>query len=92
MATKKGNRILTSLYLDEPVAEELKKLSKDTGVPQAVYLREAVQFMLAHYHRFNALIAGEDAPEPPPPPMLERTIMAAEKLQKGPKRSAARHK
>jgi ribbon-helix-helix protein len=78
MATVKGKRVLTSLYLDPSVAEELKQLSAMTRVPQAVYLREAVDFMLAHYRQSVGLIAGR-TPEPPKPlPVLTRLIKASE--------------
>ena len=47
--TMKGNRILTSIYLDPPAYEALRKLSAKTRVPQAVYLREALSDLLAKY-------------------------------------------
>lgn len=46
MVTKKGNRILTSLYLDPPALEDLRALSAHTRVPMAEYLREAVADLL----------------------------------------------
>ena len=49
MATMKGKRVLMSLYLDPPVLDELKKLSEQTRVPIAVYLREAVTDLLGKY-------------------------------------------
>ncbi|MGH6738443.1 MAG: ribbon-helix-helix domain-containing protein [Bradyrhizobium sp.] len=49
MPTMKGKRILTSIYLDPPVAEALRKLSDETRVPQSVYLREALDDLLAKY-------------------------------------------
>jgi predicted DNA-binding protein len=49
MATMKGKRVLTSLYLDPPVHEALKGLSAKTRVPVAVYLREAIEDVLAKY-------------------------------------------
>lgn len=49
MATMKGKRVLTSLYLDPPVHEALKRLSADTRVPIAVYLREAIDDLLKKY-------------------------------------------
>ena len=45
----KGNRVLASIYLDPPVADALKGLSTSTRVPQAAYLREAVDDLLAKY-------------------------------------------
>jgi len=47
--TMKGNRVLTSIYLDPPAYEALKNLSKETRVPQAVYLREALDDLLSKY-------------------------------------------
>lgn len=49
MPTMKGNRVLTSLYLDPEAHEALKRLSKTTRVPAAVYLREAVDDLLKKY-------------------------------------------
>ena len=49
MATMKGKRVLTSIYLDPPVAVALRKLSDQTRVPQSVYLREALDDLLAKY-------------------------------------------
>lgn len=49
MATMKGKRVLTSIYLDPPVAEALRKLSEETRIPQAVYLREALDDLLVKY-------------------------------------------
>ncbi len=49
MATMKGKRVLTSLYLDPPVHDSLKKLSGATRVPIAVYLREAIDDLLLKY-------------------------------------------
>jgi predicted DNA-binding protein len=45
----KGKRVLTSLYLDPPVNEDLKRLSAVTRIPMAVYLREAVDDLLKKY-------------------------------------------
>ncbi len=47
--TMKGKRILTSIYLDPPVYEAIKNLSKETRVPQSVYLREALDDLLKKY-------------------------------------------
>lgn len=49
MATMKGKRVLTSLYLDPPAAEALRRLSDETRIPQAVYLREAIEDLFAKY-------------------------------------------
>jgi predicted DNA-binding protein len=50
MATMKGKRILTSLYIEPEVHAALKALSQETRVPIAVYLREAVTDLLAKYN------------------------------------------
>ena len=90
MATMKGNRVLTSLYLDPEIAEELKSLSKSTGVPQAVYLREAVEMMLANYRHADAVLAGKASatslPLVPFPPVLERMVRAARKPARAPRK------
>ena len=49
MATMKGKRVLTSLYVDPPMHAALKQLSETTRVPVAVYLREAVSDLLTKY-------------------------------------------
>lgn len=49
MATMKGKRVLTSMYLDPPVAQALRALSERTRIPQAVYLREALDDLLKKY-------------------------------------------
>jgi hypothetical protein len=49
MATMKGKRVLTSLYLDPPVYKALKKLSLESRIPTAVYLREAIADLLKKY-------------------------------------------
>ena len=49
MATMKGKRVLTSLYLDPPVVLALRRLSEETRIPQAVYLREAIDDLLLKY-------------------------------------------
>ena len=46
---KIGKRIMTPLYLDPPQKAALRKLSDRTRVPMAVYLREAVDMLLAKY-------------------------------------------
>ena len=45
----KGNRIVVTLYADPPAYEALKQLSGETRVPMAIYLREAVDDLLAKY-------------------------------------------
>lgn len=49
MATMKGKRVLTSLYIEPDVHRALKRLSEETRVPIAVYLREAVSDLLRKY-------------------------------------------
>ena len=69
MATIKGKRILPSLYLDPSVAGELRQLSAGTRLPQAVYLREAVDLLLAQYRRVSELIVKDrSASRRPRPP------------------------
>jgi predicted DNA-binding protein len=46
----KGNRVLTSIYLDPPIYDALRALSAETRVPQAVYLREALDDLLVKYN------------------------------------------
>lgn len=83
MATMKGKRVLTSLYLDPAIAEELKQLSATTRIPQAVYLREAVDLLLSHYRHVSELITkGRSDSTPINPPVLERFIRVAEKKRK----------
>jgi predicted DNA-binding protein len=87
MVTIKGKRVLTSLYLDPAMAEELKELSLVTRVPQAVYLREAVELMLVHYRQASDLIAGKNAPTKIPiPPTLLRIVEAADRTSSQRKR------
>ena len=49
MPTMKGKRVLMSLYIDPDVYAAVKQLSKETRVPAAVYLREAVDDLLEKY-------------------------------------------
>jgi hypothetical protein len=49
VVTQKGRRVLTSLYVDPAVHDALKRLSQDTRIPVAVYLREAVDDLLKKY-------------------------------------------
>lgn len=49
MPTMKGKRVLMSLYIDPDAYAAVKQLSKDTRVPAAVYLREAVDDLLEKY-------------------------------------------
>jgi len=49
MPTMKGKRVLMSLYIDTDIYAAVKQFSKDTRVPAAVYLREAVDDLLEKY-------------------------------------------
>jgi len=49
MATMKGLRETTSIYLRPGVLEALRKLSEQTNIPVAHYLREAVDDLLAKH-------------------------------------------
>jgi len=49
MATMKGLRETTSIYLRPGVLDALRKLSEQTDIPVAHYLREAVDDLLAKH-------------------------------------------
>ncbi len=49
MATMKGRRETTSIYLRPGVLEALRVLSQRSDIPVAHYLREAVDDLLAKY-------------------------------------------
>lgn len=83
MATMKGKRILTSLYLDPSVADELRQLSARTRLPHAVYLREAVDLLLAQYrHVCELIVKDRSSSRRPRPPVLERLVNAAARKPK----------
>jgi predicted DNA-binding protein len=42
-------RTQTTVYLDPEHVEALKKLSDSTGIPQAMYIREAIDDLLKKY-------------------------------------------
>ncbi len=42
-------RVFTGVYFDRPQHDALRRLSKDTRVPLAEYLREAVNDLLKKY-------------------------------------------
>ena len=44
-----GNKVIHSIYLDIEQIEKIKKLSKKTKVPQAVYVREGLDLLLHKY-------------------------------------------
>jgi len=44
-----GSKVLRSIYLDITQVERIKKLSEITKVPQAVYVREGLDFILHKY-------------------------------------------
>jgi len=83
MATMKGKRILTSLHLDPSVADELRELSAGTRLPQAVYLRQAVDLLLAqHRHVSELIVRDRSASRRARPPVLERLVNAAARMPK----------
>ncbi len=45
-----GFKILRSIYMDTEQLTKIKKLSEKTDVPQAVYIREALDLLLQKYH------------------------------------------
>jgi hypothetical protein len=49
MTEKTEKRKMTSVYLDAAALKALQDLSEDSRVPIAVYLREAVDMVLAKY-------------------------------------------
>jgi predicted DNA-binding protein len=85
MATMKGKRVLTSLYLDPPVYEALRRLSDETRVPQAVYLREAVDLLLKRYKEIDEEMVKARA-------IADRASATAEKKRARAAKSAAKHK
>ena len=44
-----GSKVLRSIYLDITQVERIKKLSEITKVPQAIYVREGLDFILRKY-------------------------------------------
>jgi predicted DNA-binding protein len=44
-----GNKVLRSIYIEVEQLDKLKKLSQRTKVPQAVYIREALDLVLKKY-------------------------------------------
>lgn len=44
-----GSKVLRSIYLDITQIEKIKKLSERTKVPQSVYVREGLDFILRKY-------------------------------------------
>jgi predicted DNA-binding protein len=49
MVSQKGRQAQTSLYLPLDTLERLKSLSKQTRIPMAAFLREAVEDLLRKY-------------------------------------------
>ena len=45
-----GFKILRSIYMDSDQLIKIKELSKKTKLPQAVYIREALDLLLQKYH------------------------------------------
>ena len=48
--SRRKRRVQVSAYLDVEQADRLRDLSERTGVPQAVYLREAVDVVLEKHN------------------------------------------
>ena len=44
-------KVLRSIYLESEQMEKLMKLSEATKIPQAVFIREGLDLMLAKYER-----------------------------------------
>ena len=49
ISNAKGNQVQITSYYEPEAAEQLKALSKATRVPQAAYLREALDDLLKKY-------------------------------------------
>lgn len=45
-----GFKILRSIYMDIDQLAKIKELSEKTKIPQAVYIREAIDLMLQKYN------------------------------------------
>ncbi len=54
-------KVLRSLYLDIEQVEKLKKLSTKTRVPQAVYIREGIDFVLNKHSEKRRKKKGKQA-------------------------------
>jgi predicted DNA-binding protein len=62
MATMKGKRVMTSLYIDHAMHKALKTMSEQTRVPIAVYLREAVaDLLIKHAAKKRTMKSGKGA-------------------------------
>ena len=48
---KGTDKVLRSVYLEEGQVERLMRLSKTTRVPQAAYIREAIDLLLAKHEK-----------------------------------------
>ena len=44
-------RVRTNFYIEETQAKALKKLSKETRIPQAVFVRDAMKALLEKYRK-----------------------------------------
>jgi predicted DNA-binding protein len=51
VSNDKGKQAQITSYYEPAAAQKLKALSEATGVPQAAYLREALDDLLAKYAR-----------------------------------------
>lgn len=80
-------KIPVQAYLEPEQAAALKSLSQITRVPQQVYIREAVDLMLAHYQHTSDLFGGKNPPTAVTrPPVLARFVRAADLRIKADKR------
>lgn len=48
---KKAKKMVVPVYLEPEARDALKRLSDNTRVPQAAYIREGVDLVLAKYRR-----------------------------------------
>ena len=48
---KRGRKLMLTSYLYEEQIKKLKKLSAKTGVPKAIYIREAIDLLLDKYRK-----------------------------------------
>ena len=51
-----GEKVRFTTYLKKETLDELKKLSKDTRVPQAQYIQEAIEDLLEKYESIQELL------------------------------------
>ena len=56
-----SEKVLRSLYMEIEQIERLKKLSAQTRVPQAAYVREGIDFVLNKYAKKPSKKKGKQA-------------------------------